>query len=64
MKQLKIVIREQECNHVEFEFGNNTPTFITKNLFNELSKFKTMSPHQIIRLAIIQLFEKRENQNG
>lgn len=63
MKQLKIVIREQECNHVGFEFGNNIPTFITKNLFNELSKFKTMSPHQIIGLAILQLFEERKNQN-
>lgn len=63
MKQLKIVIKEQECNDIGYEFGNNIPTFITKNLFNELSKFKSMSPHQIVGLVLLQLFEERKHQN-
>jgi len=63
MKQLKLVIEEQECNSIGYEFGNNIPTFVTKNLFNALCNFKTMSPHQIIALSILQLFEERKNEN-
>ena len=63
MKELKITIREQECNKVGYEFGNNIPILMTRALYNELSEFETMTPHQIIGLSLLQLFKERKNQN-